>query len=536
MLGSSTYSSVSSSVQILIVEDERIVARDIRASLESLGYSVAAIATSGEEAIAKAVELQPDLILMDIQLRSDLDGIQAAETIWNRLKIPFIYATGYSDTSTLRRAKATGPFGYILKPIEERELYVAIETALQRYQLDTELKKREQWLTTILRGIGDGVIVVDAQARIKFLNLMAETLLGYSQATLQGQPLVDFFQIVSESTLTPVENPIIAALERGEIYLLPEQILLVTASGTRIPIADSAAPLRDEQGNITGAVLVFRDITDKRLAEERRVALMLNQQLQEQMLEMQRLSELKDDFLSTISHELRTPLTNIKMAIQMLEINFDRQSQQMLNSGIEAESTSRYLGILRDQCDRELALINDLLDFQRLNAEAYLLELSTVHLLEWITQLVENFQGRLQNRQLQLHLTLDRNVPPLISDLTSLSRIVTELLNNACKYTPPNEQILVAVTSLNANQVQLRICNTGVEIAAAELTRIFEPFYRIPRSDRWNQGGTGLGLPLIKKLATILGGTLRVESGNGQTCFYLELPLQPPTTSAPESN
>lgn len=528
MLGSSTYSSTSS-IQILIVEDERIVARDIRASLESLGYSVAAIATSGEEAIARATELQPDLILMDIQLRSDLDGIQAAETIWNQLKIPFIYATGYSDTSTLRRAKATSPFGYILKPIEERELYVAIETALQRYQLDTELKKREQWLTTILRGIGDGVIVVDAQARIKFLNLMAETLLGHSQTTLQGQRLTDFFQIVSESTLTPVENPILLALERGEICLLPEQTLLVNANGTMIPIADSAAPLRDEQGMITGAVLVFRDVTDKRLAEERRVTLALNQQLQAQMVEMQRLSELKDDFLSTISHELRTPLTNIKMAIRMLEINLDRQSQQMTDSGIEVDSANRYLGILRDQCDRELDLINDLLDFQRLNTEdAPILDLSTIYLPEWMAHLIENFQVRAQNRQLQLRLTVDSRVPPLVSDLVSLNRVITELLNNACKYTPPDEQILVTVTPLTANQIQFTICNTGVEIAEAELSRIFEPFYRIPRSDRWHQGGTGLGLPLVKKLAATLGGTVRVESGAGQTCFYLELPVQPP--------
>ena len=527
MLASSTSSSTAL-IHILIVEDERIIARDIRDCLENLGYSVVGIAASGEEAIAKATECHPDLILMDIQLKSEMDGIQAADIIWNQLKIPVIYSTGYSDTSTLERAKATAPFGYILKPVEERELYVAIETALQRYHLDVELKKREQWLTTILRGIGDGVIVINAQGQIKFLNLIAEALLGYPQNTLQEQLLTDFFQIVHEFTLEPIENPAILALERGEICLLPEQTLLVTRSGTMVPISDSAAPLRDEQGTITGAVLVFRDITDKRLAEERRVALALNQKLQEQMLEMQRLNQLKDDFLSTISHELRTPLTNIKMAIRMLEITLDHPTQQLTEGKIAPHSATRYLTILQDQCDRELQLINDLLDLQRLNADVYTLEPSTFQISKWITQLIEGFQGRLQERQIDLQLTIEDNLPALVSDLASLDRIVTELLGNACKYTSPNQQILISIALVDTDRVQFSICNTGIEIAEAELPRIFEPFYRIPRSDRWQQGGTGLGLSLVKKLVTILGGTIHVESTAGQTCFLLQIPLHPP--------
>ena len=122
-------------LKILVVEDERIVAKDIKASLESLGYAVPALAASGEEAIKKAAEVCLDLVLMDIQLEGDMDGVEAAEHIYNRWNIPIIYLTAHSDKSTLQRAKAVEPFGYILKPFEEQDLLTTLETAIHRYQL-----------------------------------------------------------------------------------------------------------------------------------------------------------------------------------------------------------------------------------------------------------------------------------------------------------------------------------------------------------------------------------------------------------------
>ncbi|HEY9597843.1 MAG TPA: response regulator, partial [Cyanophyceae cyanobacterium] len=154
---------LSQKIQILIVEDERIIAINLKESLESLGYEVVAIASSGKKAIEKARLLCPDLVLMDIRLKGAMDGIEAAEQIWNNLQIPVIYVTGHSDRTTLERAKITAPFGYVIKPIKERELSVAIEIALQRYE-------REHLLTAILKGMGDGVIVVDKKRHIKSLN------------------------------------------------------------------------------------------------------------------------------------------------------------------------------------------------------------------------------------------------------------------------------------------------------------------------------------------------------------------------------
>ena len=163
--------------QIFIVEDETISAPR-KDCLENLGYSVPDLASSGEEAIKKITAIRPDLVLMDISLKGDIDGVQAAEAIWNYLQIPIVYCTGYSDANTLQRAKLTEPFGYLLKPFEQKNLYVTIETALQRHKLEMQLKEREKWLETIIESMGDAIIVTDTKSCIKFFNPVAEALTG----------------------------------------------------------------------------------------------------------------------------------------------------------------------------------------------------------------------------------------------------------------------------------------------------------------------------------------------------------------------
>lgn len=533
-------------VQILVVEDERVVARDIKVCLENLGYTVAAIASSGIEAIEKAQALHPDVILMDIRLEGEMDGTQAAQQIWDRLNIPVIYSTGYSDHATVERATATEPFGYILKPIKERELYVAVKTALQRHQLETKLKEREQWLATVLRAIGDGVIVVDPHGHVRFLNMAAEALTGWQQQDAIDRPIAEVLPLLHEQTRQPLPHPITQVLQTGTIAHLTDHTLLVTKKGSTLPIADRAAPFTDDTGKITGAVLVFRDITEHRLAEERNLTFQRAQMLEHQMAELQRLNQLKEDFLSTVSHEMRTPIANIEMVIQMLEVTLDQQNQ----SGefiSDANQMAHYLQILREQCNQELSLVNDLLELQQVEAGAYPLEQTAIDLMHWIPHLIEVFQQRANADQQHLQVILPAHLPVLVTDLAILTRICTELLTNACKYTPPKGTITVSVEVVRCEQsrenqeyakenkeftqaansqfLQIKISNTGVEVPADELSRIFDKFYRILSSKFRGQDGTGLGLALIKRLTSHLGGSIWAESGSGQTDFIVELPL-----------
>jgi PAS domain S-box-containing protein len=531
----------SQQIQVLVVEDEFILAINLQESLESLGYKVIDIADSATTAIEKAKELQPNLILMDIRLRGDIDGIQAAEEIWNQLQIPIIYVTGHSDQNTVERATLTSPFGYILKPIREQELYVAIQTALNRYQ-------REQFLSTILRGMGDGVIVVDSELHIKYLNQVAEALTGWRLDEAKDRMLSEVCQLIDEQTQLPIENPIVRALQTQTPIYLNHPILIVAKTGAKTPIADSATALRDNNGAVVGAVMVFRDDTQRKLAVERNLAAERAKQLEMQMAELQRLNKLKEDFLATTSHEMRTPLSHIKMAITMLENILDRQGVFNSQEISASDSVTKYLNILREQCERELNLVDDLLDMRMIDADICPLELTSIHLQNWLPHVAESFQQLAQAQKQSLEINVPSDLPSLISDLNLLTRIVSELLNNACKYSPAGEQIrvnaqLIENTESQVPLMQIIFSNSGVEIATSEQSLIFEPFYRIlttPTTEKSNvfepdyeivsnhtpqDSGTGLGLTLVKKLATHLQGTIAVTSSQGWTTFILQIPL-----------
>jgi PAS domain S-box-containing protein len=252
---------------ILVVEDEGIVAEDIRSSLENLGYTVSAVASSGQEAIKKAEEYKPNLVLMDIVLKGEIDGIEAANQIRLCFNIPVIYLTAYAEERTLERAKVTEPFGYIVKPFEDRELRTTIEMALYKHKMENRLREREEWLSTTLGSIGDAVIATDAMGLIKFMNPVAESLTGWKEGEAAGKPLIEVFNIISEETRKLVESPVTKVLRKSLIVGLANHTLLIARDGTEIPIDDSGAPIRDARGDIIGVVLVFRDIRERRKAE-----------------------------------------------------------------------------------------------------------------------------------------------------------------------------------------------------------------------------------------------------------------------------
>lgn len=254
-------------VRILIVEDNRIVAEDIKFSLEELGYQVCGIATSGEKALEFVKDTIPDLAIMDIRLGKGMNGIETA-TLFNRIySIPVIYLTAHADEETLERAKLTEPFGYLVKPFEVEELKSAVEIAIYKHSVETKIKENRQWLQTTLTSIGDGVIATDVKGCVKFMNPVAETLTGWSQEDAMGLPLVDIFHIVNEQSREIVENPVQKVIETGQIVGLANHTVLISRDGREIPIKDSGAPILLDNDQLKGVVLVFQDDTEARAAE-----------------------------------------------------------------------------------------------------------------------------------------------------------------------------------------------------------------------------------------------------------------------------
>ncbi|PIK88169.1 histidine kinase [Synechococcus sp. 65AY6A5] len=285
-----------------------------------------------------------------------------------------------------------------------------------------------------------------------------------------------------------------------------------------------ACPLPDK-GQVLGDLWIFRsaersfDQQEMQLIQQvaNQCAIGLRQArlfraAQEQVQALERLNRLKDDFISTVSHELRTPLASMKMALHMLQVAPAREKQ------------AQYLSIAQRECQREIELINDLLDLQRLEAGAYALNLQT---LTW-EALLGDLLLAIGERARTKGQTFQANVPlesSITTDPLLLGRILRELLHNAVKYTPGQGSIRLEVR-VEANRTRIQVRNSQ-EIPAEELTRIFERFYRIPSHDPWKEGGTGLGLALVKQMVDQLRGSLEVSSSAGWTTFTLHLPPLP---------
>lgn len=250
----------------------------------------------------------------------------------------------------------------------------------------------------------------------------------------------------------------------------------------------------------------------------------LYQSSQAQVAELEKLNQLKDDFLSTVSHELKTPISNMNMAIQMLEIQL---KQFELTEEIQAR-IERYLGILKAECKREDELVTDLLDLQRLEDGGYSSAMSVIDLNKWLQKTVAFTRSRLFSRR-QTLIIEETSLPPLITDRVILDRIIVELLHNAGKYSADGSQIVLSVSEAivpNSDATSgLRLCVTNpATISPEELPKIFSKFYRIPNADPWKQGGTGLGLALVDRLVRQLGGTLSAISEDGLTTFTVLIP------------
>jgi PAS domain S-box-containing protein len=250
--------------RILIVEDDRIVARDIEQQLLRLGYVVTGITARGDAALALATETRTDLVLMDVRVQGPMDGIDAARQIRAACQIPVVFLTAYADEDTLRRASAAEPFGYVLKPFEDAQLHTVIGMALYKHASEQRLRASEQRYAVTLASIGDAVISTDAQLAVTFLNPAAERLTGWVAAEAQGQPLAAVFALRDRAGLDEVAQ----VLASGAARTRTGASTLCRRDGVSFVIDETIAPMLDARGTASGVVLVFRDVSARRHAEE----------------------------------------------------------------------------------------------------------------------------------------------------------------------------------------------------------------------------------------------------------------------------
>jgi PAS domain S-box-containing protein len=502
-------------VKILIVEDEGIEALDIQHRLISLGYPTPDIAFSGEEAVQKAGEISPDLVLMDIMLPGEIDGITAAELIKACLDIPVIYLTAYADDNTLQRAKITEPNGYIIKPFRERELHITIDMALYKHQIEKKLKESEKWLATTLRSIGDAVITTDQNGLVTFMNPVAEVLTGWQLEEGRYKKLTEVFNIINMYTRKPAENPVKKVLQEGFTVGLANHTILINRNGAEIPIDDSAAPIKDSRENIIGVVLVFRDVTERKEAEE---ALRRSEERYRELAEKLRVAdERKNEFLAVLSHELRNPLTSIRNSLFILD--------QAEPGG---EQARRAKGILERQVGQLSRLVDDLLDITRITRNKIRLQRERIELNELVRQTIEDHRALFEASGVQLETEFAPAALFLQADRVRLVQVVGNLLQNSAKFTGHGGKTRVSIESDTAKQrAIIRVADTGVGMAPEQVSRLFQPFMQAEITIDRSRGGLGLGLALSKGLVELHGGEISASSaglGKGSE-FVVSLPL-----------
>ncbi|TGK14036.1 GGDEF domain-containing response regulator [Leptospira fletcheri] len=248
--------------QILIVEDENIVARDLKHRLMNIGYKPPIIATKGAEAVRIAKEVRPDIMIFDIMLsNSVIDGIEAAAEIRSEIDVPLIYLTAYADDYSVIRSKATEPYGYILKPFQTRELHIAIEMALYKHSMDQELKRQQSMLSSILDSIPEGLIATDLEGNVTFMNPYSEKLTGWTSLEGKGRNVRELFQLVSTVEKDISLDPISSLLSGNGSRIYFKNVILVNRQGKRKWV-DCVTKTILQENKISGILFLFQSMTD----------------------------------------------------------------------------------------------------------------------------------------------------------------------------------------------------------------------------------------------------------------------------------
>lgn len=484
--------------RLLIVEDERIVAMSLRKQLQNLGYEVLGVVSSGEDAILCAAEMQPDLVLMDIYLEGAMDGVEAAGVLRSRYRLPVVYLTAYSNKDILERAKITEPFGYVLKPYEERELHVVLETALYRHRMENRLRERERWFAATLTSIGDGVVATDPTGRVTFMNPVAESLAGWAEAEAVGRPFEEVLPLMQRVSRQPLQTGLQKALKERTSTEGGNDAVLVARDRTEKYVAVCASPILDEGDIYLGGVLVLRDTT-----------LELHYHQAHRMEAVGRLA-------GGIAHDFNNLLTVITGYCTILHTALaENPSAQAMVQSI-AQAGSRAADLTRRllaYSGRQILAPRDLdLDELLKNAEPLLHRTAGNHITIELCPGAASCRVRVDPRQLELALESlaihARDTMPRGGRLHVATSAV-EITAGELPEVRPGSYALITVS------------DNGPGMSPVELERVFDPFHV-----GGSQGvGSGLGLSPVYGILKQSGGHVRVDSKPGQgSTFRLYLP------------
>ena len=494
---------------VLVVEDERIVALGIEKRLVALGYAVVGRAATGEDAILMAADLRPDVVLMDINLGAGIDGVAAADAIRKAQDTPVVFLTAHSDEATLGRARLTLPFGYVVKPYDDTDLHIALQIGLERHRADRRIRENEQWLAATLGSIGDGVIATDEQGRVRFLNGVASQLTGWSPLDAVGADVTAVFNAVSERTREAVPNPVREAISTGRSAELARNTALIARDGSERPIDDSAAPIRDSSGRVSGGVLVFRDITERR-------------RLEEHLRQAQKM-EAVGRLAGGIAHDFNNIMT-VMMGF----------SEMLLADRVPPGEVKSTLHHIHDAGKRATLLTRQILAFSRKQTL-----MPAVLSLNAVVRDMAEMVRRLIGSDVEFSTEPGEDLAHAEVDPTQVGQIILNMAANARDAMPDGGRFVIATGNATLGPEVARLfpdvkpgkyammsfADTGCGMPPEVAARAFEPFFTTKETGQ----GTGLGLASVHGIVKQSGGHVEVESAVGKgTTFRAYFPAVAP--------
>jgi PAS domain S-box-containing protein len=494
---------MNSSSTILVVDDNEPARYALRRMLQLHGYTVHEAATGAET--LRAAEKNPDLIILDVHL-PDLNGYEVCRRLKAAPKtssIPVLHLSAtFADSESRSEGLEQGADGYLTYPVEERELVANVEAILRARRAERLAREQSELLRVTLASIGEGVIATDLRQNVTFLNPVARVLTAWREDGAVGKPICDVLRLVDEETRQPVENPGTRALRGEAAGTIVSRVLLINRDGNERPIDASASPIRDAEGNIFGAVVIFRDITESRQVEA----------------SLRESNRHKDEFLAMLAHELRNPLAPISNAVHVLNAISSQEP-----AAVEARA------LIERQVEHLVRLVDDLLDVSRLTRGLIKLQKGPVDLATVVARAVESSRPLIEARRHVLDINLPDRPLPIHADAVRLAQVLLNLLNNAAKYTPEGGRIVLKVEPTNDEPPKARVSvrDTGMGIPAPMLPKIFDLFTQLERTIDRADGGLGIGLTLVRRLTELHDGSVSVSSpGVGQGAeFAVVLPL-----------
>jgi two-component system cell cycle sensor histidine kinase/response regulator CckA len=486
-------SPAETKARLLVVDDELLIAGLVRKRLIAMGYTVVDTVQTGEEAIASAQLNHPDLVLMDIGLMGEMDGVEAAEKIRSMMDIPVIYLTAYTDSETLGRAKLTEPFGYIIKPFQDNTLKSTIEMALYRHHMEKKLKVSEQWLSTTLSSIGDAVITTDVAASLTFMNPAAELMTGWKREEALGLPLAAVLDLRGNKEELSIENIARDVIASNSDTFLPGQVFLVARNGDQVPVEARATPISGPGLIVIGLVLVFRDITGKRKMEE---ALLNTRKL-----------ESIGNLAGGIAHDFNNLLTAILGNISLSKM-YVSEDDKVFRRMVEAEKA----------CLRARDLTRQLLTFSRGGAPVKK-ETSITDIIK------ESVTSTLSGSRTECRCDIPDDLWLVRVDEGQIKDALANLILNADQAMHEGGIIIITCVNVHPGEegplnlqrrryVRISVRDHGTGVPPEILSRIFDPYFTT------KEGAKGLGLTAAYSIITNHDGHITVDSDPGSGAVF----------------